>query len=168
MPQAGGCGTVPVMTGPPASALAATALDDVEARTSYAAPRQVDGVRWSRRVSPDDYSIWMAISELEDGATLQWDDEHGDDGVYVMSGALEVNGALCPEDGAVIVESGAACTARAVGVTTVVHCGAHDVTPPGDGIYGTPEPGGHGVHVIGDGGWYASGNRGARRGPLVR
>jgi hypothetical protein len=59
----------------------------------------------------------------------------------------------------VIVESGAVCTARAVGVTTVVHCGAYDAQPPGDGLYGAPEPAGHGVHVVGDGGWFASGNR---------
>jgi len=142
-----------------ARAFTATTLADVEAQTAYAAPRQADGVRWSRRVSPDDSSIWMVISELDDGATLEWDDDHGDDGVYVMRGALDVDGARCPEDGALIVESGVACTARAVGVTTVVHCGAYDARPPGDGIYGAPEAACHRVHVVGDRGWYASGDR---------
>ncbi len=135
--------------------LASTVLTDVAATTSYAAPRRADGVRWSRRVSPEPYSIWMVISELEDGGTIEWDERHGDDGVYVMSGALDVDGAQCaaarcPADGALIVESGVVCTARAVGVTSIVHCGAVDAEPPTDGLYGAPAREGHGVHVIGE------------------
>jgi len=110
-------------------------------------------------VSPDPYSLWMTVSELDDGATIEWDDAHGDDGLYVIRGTLEVDGASCPTDGAVIVESGVACTARAVGVTTVVHCGAQDAAPPVDGLYGAPDAQGHCVHVVGDRGWFASGNR---------
>jgi hypothetical protein len=152
------------MTAPMPTALASTVLADVAASPSYAAPRRVEGVRWSRLMSPEPYSIWMVVSELDDGATIEWDDAHGDDGVYVMSGALDVDGACaptarCPADGAVIVESGAACTARAVGVTTVVHCGAFDPAPPSDGLYHAPDALGHGVHVVGDRGWFASGDR---------
>jgi quercetin dioxygenase-like cupin family protein len=152
------------MTARVSMALASTVLADIAASQSYAAPRRVDGVRWSRRVSPESYSIWMVISELDDGATIEWDDAHGDDGVYVISGALDVNcarcpTARCPTNGAVIVESGVACAARAVGVTTVVHCGAFDPAPPSEGRYGAPAAAGHGVHVVGDRGWFASGNR---------
>jgi hypothetical protein len=144
-----------VVTGP-----ITTALGDVEPSATYAAPRRVSGVRWSKRVSPERYSIWMAISELDDGATIAWDDDHGDDGVYVLRGALQVDEvSRCPADGAVIVESGTTCTARAVGVTTVVHCGARDAVPPSDGLYGAPAANGHGVHVIGERGWFSSGDR---------
>jgi hypothetical protein len=142
----------------------ATALDDVVSSTSYAVSRRATGVRWSKRVSPEPYSIWMAVSELDDGGTIEWDDDHGDDGVYVMSGALDVDAvsneiSRSPVDGAVIVESGVRCTARAVGVTTVVHCGARDATPPADGLYDAPDATGHSVHVVGERGWFTSGNR---------
>lgn len=152
-----------------------TALDDVAPSIRYAVPRRATGVKWSKRVSPESYSIWMAVSELDDGGTIEWDDEHGDDGVYVLSGALDVDAvssdarptgaagspevSRCPADGAVIVESGVVCTARAVGVTTVVHCGARAVEPPADGLYDAPDATGHGVHVVGERGWFASGSR---------
>lgn len=152
-----------------------TALHDLVPSTGYAAPRHASGVRWSTRVSPEPYSIWMVISELEDGGTIVWDDDHGDDGVYVMCGALDVDrvpsdappsgGApsaevsRCPADGAVVVEAGVACRARAVGVTTVVHCGARSPDPPSDGLYGPPDVTGRGVHVVGERGWFASGDR---------
>jgi hypothetical protein len=136
-----------------------TSLTDVEPGTAYGAPRPADGVRWSRRVSPDDTSIWMVVSELADGATLRWDAPHGDDGVYVVRGGLAVGGHECPADGALIVESDASCTARAVGPTVVIHCGAYADTPPADGRYGPPARDGHGVHVVGPGGWFRSGDR---------
>ena len=145
--------------------LIATALDDVEPSDGYAAPRRATGVRWSKRISPAPYSLWMAVSELADGGTIEWDADHGDDGVYVLSGALDVDAARssgrsrCPTDGAVIVESGVTCAARAVGVTTVVHCGARDAVPPSDGLYGPPAVTDHGVHVVGERGWFSSGDR---------
>jgi len=149
-----------VVTGP-----IATALDDVVPSTGYAAPRRATGVRWSKRLSPDPYSIWMTVSELDAGGTIEWDDDHGDDGVYVISGALDVDAptatevSRCPSDGAVIVESGVTCTARAVGVTTVVHCGARDAEPPANGLYEAPAATDHGVHVVGERGWFSSGDR---------
>ena len=152
-----------------------TALHDILPSTGYAAPRRARGVRWSKRVSPEPYSIWMTVSELDDGGTIEWDDLHGDDGVYVMTGALDVeampsgaspSGAApsaetsrCPADGALIVESGVTCTARAVGVTAVVHCGASHAEPPSDGLYDAPNATGHGVHVVGERGWFTSGDR---------
>src|SRR4029079_18624076 len=86
--------------------------DDVPAESTYQGPRDATGVRCSKALSPPGYSLWLCESELEDGATLTWDSSHGDDAVYVFSGALDVDGHLCPEGGAVIVESGAPCGAR--------------------------------------------------------
>lgn len=113
----------------------------------------------ARRVSPDGYSTWLVLADLDDGATIRWPATHGDEGVYVVSGALDVEGHECPADGCLIVESGVEASARAVGPTRVVHVGPFDPTPPADGLYGPPEPDGHGVHVVGPGGWYASGGR---------
>lgn len=137
----------------------ATHLDEVEPAEGYAAPRSARGVRSSRRVSPEGYSTWMVVAELEDGAELRWEAPHGDDGVYVMQGALDVDGRRCPTDGALIVESDARCTARAVGPTKILHMGSVDDSAPADGLYGAPKPDGHGVHVVGERGWYASGDR---------
>ena len=127
--------------------------------SGYEAPRSVTGVRTSRRLSPDGYSLWLVVADLDDGAELRWDADHGDDGVYVASGALEIDGRRCPPGGAVIVESGVAATARAAGPTRVVHCGARDAAPPAAGLYGPPAAGGHSVHVLGEGGWFRSGDR---------
>lgn len=139
--------------------LTVTRLAAVAPSATYAAPRTATGVRWSKRVSPDDYPLWMVVSELADGAELHWDDDHGDDGVYVLAGNLELDGHRCPTGGALIVESGAAAAARAIGTTTIVHCGPVDPAPPAGGLYGPPEPDGHGVHVVGDDGWFRSGDR---------
>jgi hypothetical protein len=127
--------------------------------STYAAPRRARGVVGSTRLSPDGYSTWMVVADLADGAELEWDEHHGDDGVYVLQGTLDVDGRRCPTDGALIVESGVAAMARALGPTRVVHCGASDPEPPGDGLYGPPATADHGVHVVGDRGRFASGRR---------
>jgi mannose-6-phosphate isomerase-like protein (cupin superfamily) len=116
------------------------------------------GVREARRVSPDGYATWLVRAELDDGAVLTWGDVHGDEGVYVVAGALDVDGRRCPADGAVILEAGAPCEARAVGATSIVHVGPYAPDPPTDGLYGAPRRHAQ-VHVVGPGGWYASGDR---------
>jgi uncharacterized cupin superfamily protein len=95
----------------------ALSRDELASSTAYAAPgRHASGVRSSVRVSPDDYSIWMVESLLDDGGELRWTGPHSDDGVYVIEGELDVehDGTVrrCPTEGALIVESGVACTAR--------------------------------------------------------
>jgi len=139
-----------------------TVIDEaaLDPAASYPAPfTTAEGAVTARRVSPDAYSTWLISAELVDGAVLRWPQRHGDEAVYVVSGALEVDGRVCPADGCVVVESGVAATARAVGMTRVVHVGPYDAEPPGDGLYGPPAVTGHGVHVVGPGGWYASGAR---------
>jgi len=141
----------------------ALSRDELASSPTYAAPdRHATGVRSSVRVSPDDYSIWMVESVLDDGAELRWAAPHSDDGVYVIEGELDVehNGTVrrCPTEGAIIVESDVECVARAVCTTRVVHVGAYDPAPPTDGINGPPSREGRTVHVVGDQGWYQSGN----------
>jgi hypothetical protein len=141
--------------------LVVTRLTDRVLASRHAVPgsRRATGVRTSTPLAPAGYSLFLAVTELEAGGALVWDDVHGDDGVHVLGGALDVDGRMCPTGGALVVESGVACTVRAIGPTHVVHCGAVDPDPPADGLYGRPRPDGHGIHVVGDRGWFASGDR---------
>jgi quercetin dioxygenase-like cupin family protein len=130
---------------------------DVEPAPGWATGhhRVSGGVRAALR-SPAGFPLWLLVAELDDGATVTWDDAHGDECVYVVAGALEVDGRVAPPAGAAIVEAGVATTARAVGPTRLVHAGSVDPTPPGDGIHGPPADGPRGVHVVGPGGTWAN------------
>ena len=109
------------------------------------------GVR-SRSVGPVGASLWLARVQLDDGASIRWNSSHGDEALYVVSGALEVDGLTCPADGAVIVEAAVTTTVTASGPTEVVHVGPADPTPPTDGVHGPAATEGRGVRVIGTGG----------------
>jgi len=109
---------------------AAISLDDVPASSTYAIARDVSGVAWSKRVSPNDYSLWLVVSELADGAVLRWGTDHGDEAVCVLEGELDVDGRRCPPGGAVVVEAGVACAVSATGPTRVAHYGPTDSAPP--------------------------------------
>lgn len=132
---------------------------EAEASDTHLGGCSATGVRWSRLGSPDGYPLRLAVTEMEDGGELSWDTAHGDEAVYVVEGALDVAGHVAPADGAVIVESGVATTARAVGTTRIAHFRPERIDPPSDGLYGPPAPQGHTVHVLGPGAWYASGAR---------
>src|SRR5262249_37574991 len=74
---------------------------DVAPGVTYPAPyTAATGVLDARRVSPERYSTWLVDADLDGGATLTWSAAHGDEGVYVASGALDVDGRECPADGA--------------------------------------------------------------------
>jgi quercetin dioxygenase-like cupin family protein len=133
-------------------------LDDVPTDVNYAAPMAVTGVVSSKRISPEDYSLFLVVSELADGAVMRWGSGHGDEAVCVLSGELDVDGRRCPPGGAVVVESGAPCVASAVGPTRVAHYGPTDPAPPADGLLGAADPADHGVHVVGDRGRFRAGN----------
>ena len=132
--------------------------DDVESLSHYAVPADVTGVLSSRLMSPPEYPLWLCVSSLEAGATITWDDDHGDEGIYVLEGELEVAGQQCQAGGAVIVESGVRTQATASGASRIVHCGSWDPQPPTDGPFGPVDPDGHGVHVVGPQGWFSSGS----------
>lgn len=135
---------------------------DAPVVADYPASCAVSGAITARRLSPDDFSIWLVISNLEDGTALEWSGEHGDEAVYVIDGRLRVEADQiddgdrgneverdggCPAGGAIIVESGVAGRAVASGFTKVAHFGS--VTSTGD-KRGTT------VHVIGPRGRYES------------
>lgn len=139
----------------------------VSPSATYPAPfASLSGKATARLVSPSEYGTWMIDAELASGATLSWPDVHGDEGVYVASGAIrvvsvngEADSRVCPSNGCLVVESGAVAEVEAVGPTRIVHVGPYRPNPPSDGLYGPPSADGHSVHVVGPGGWFASGSR---------
>ena len=133
--------------------------DNVEPQDRYATAQFAHGVVSSRRLESAGYSLWVCESELRDGGEIHWRGESAEEAVYVLSGALDVEGRECPSDGALIVESGAHAIARAVGPTQILHFGPSDLSPPSGGPYGPPDAEGHGVHVVGPDGWFTSGSR---------
>jgi quercetin dioxygenase-like cupin family protein len=137
--------------------LSITAAADVTPSTAYAAPRVATGVIDSRSLAPEGYSLFCAVTALADGATITWDEDHGDDGVYVIDGEVIIDGRTCPTGGAIIVESGVAAVAQAHGPARVVHVGSYDATPPNDGPLGPPDHEGHRARVFGPLGMYESG-----------
>lgn len=118
--------------------------------------REVTGQLTARRLGPDGFPLWLLAADLDDGTRLTWPEAHGDEVVYVLSGALAVEGRTCPAAGAVVVESGVASAVEARGATRIVHAGPVDPRPPRGGLHGAPDPGGHGVHVVGPRGTWAT------------
>ena len=120
----------------------------------------VDGEVTARVVSPDDFSLWLIRADLADGTTIEWPEAHGDEAVYVIDGALEVEDpagrtVVVPRAGSAVVESGVATRVRARGATRVMHVGPADGVPPTDGFNGPADPHGHGIHTVGPKGTYA-------------
>lgn len=131
--------------------------DDVTPASTYQAPRPATGVIRSVALAAENYPLWCCESTLADGATIRWDAPHGDDGIYVLSGTLRIDGRTCPAGGGIVVESDVETTATAIGETTIVHLGSADPAPPSEGLLGAPRAGGHGVHVVGPRGAFQSG-----------
>jgi quercetin dioxygenase-like cupin family protein len=133
---------------------------DVEPSDAYG-PRGfgVDGDVTACVVSPADFSLWLVRSDLADGAGLEWPARHGDEAVYVIDGALELEqpdgSVVIPPAGAAVVEADAPARLRARGATTLMHVGPADSAPPVAGFNGPADPGGHGVHAVGPKGTYA-------------
>ncbi len=119
---------------------------------------EVAGLTSVRQVSPDDYDLWLCVLELEDGTSLTFPPQHGEEGLYVLDGQLQVAGTSCPARGAVIVESDVAVTVEVRGPSRVVHVGSRDARPPQGGSLGPADTREHGVHVVGPNGWFVSGS----------
>ncbi len=124
--------------------------DDMPIRADYAAPRcRVTGSVRSRTASPTGSSIWMLTAELDAGSSFSWDVRHGDEALFVQRGELSVDGRICPEGGAVVIEANALPTLTATAPTRLVHMGPRDAAPPVDGLHGPAKPAGGKVHVVG-------------------
>jgi quercetin dioxygenase-like cupin family protein len=130
---------------------------DVEPTPGYGElGHRLEGDARHRVVGPEGFSLWMLTADLADGAIVEWPATHGDEAVYVVDGALEIDGKITPAKGAAVVESDVVTQARALGATRVVHMGPRDRAVPVDGMNGPPTTVGHGVHVVGPRGTYAN------------
>ncbi len=116
---------------------------------SYDAPfTEATGDVRSTCFQPEGYSLWKVSAELEAGAELHWTEEHGDEGIFVLSGDLEHDGRHTGAEGVVLVESGVAATLRATEPTRLLHFGPTSATVPQDGPFGPPKADGHHVHLF--------------------
>lgn len=112
------------------------------------------GVR-SKLVSPaGDHPLWLVRAELEAGASLRLEGDHGDEAIYVVDGSIEVDAGSCPTRGAVVVEAGATVEVGAPAGASIVHVGPASPVQPQDGPNGAPAPSPRGTHLVGTSGLY--------------
>jgi hypothetical protein len=111
----------------------------------------------ARLRSAANFPLWLISAELPDGATMDWDADHGEEVVYVETGQLAAGSSRTPEGGAVVLEAG--CPARLVaeGPTRVLHFGSGEAQRPAgpqaaDHAAGPEEPV---LHVVGPRGTWA-------------
>jgi quercetin dioxygenase-like cupin family protein len=116
--------------------------------TGYAGPTcSLTGTARSARFQPDGYSLWRVRGELDAGAELTWDEQHGDEGIYVLAGEVTLDSRRVTAGGAGIVESGVPARLQATVGSAVLHFGPVAIGAPHQGLLGAPEPDGHRVHV---------------------
>jgi quercetin dioxygenase-like cupin family protein len=121
----------------------------LELERGYRAPFcRVEGESTSSCFHPDGYSLWLVTARLAPGTVVSWDEQHGDEAVYLLDGAVTVQGTTCPSGGAVIVEAGVPGELRAEAETRVLHMGPTDPLPPRDGLFGAAASAGRSIHVI--------------------
>jgi quercetin dioxygenase-like cupin family protein len=106
------------------------------------------GVSHSTRFVPTGFSLWLVVGRIKAGATVQWRESHGDEGVYITNGTVSVEKETCTTGGAIIVESGVPAVMRADVTTELVHVGPLAEAPPTGGLLGPADPEGHKVHVV--------------------
>jgi hypothetical protein len=128
------------------------ALPEVE---GYQAPfcTSSGGVR-SRFRAPEDFGQFVCYADLDTGAEVAWDDTHGDEGVFVVSGEVEVSGAgtgdgVVGAKGAVIVEAGAPARLMAKVPTRLLHLGSTVAGAMTESTIGPPSGDAPTVHVYG-------------------
>src|SRR6185437_10203960 len=116
---------------------------------SYGAPHcTARGGACGALFHPTGYSLWRVVGELGDGATLTWDAGHGDEAIFVETGALDADGTGVHEGSTFVVEAGVPWRIRSVGSSRIVHFGTVATTSPTDGLLGPAAEDGRGVHVV--------------------
>ena len=97
---------------------------------------------------PDAFSLWRVDGQLGRDAVLEWDGRHGDEAVFVVSGAIDCEGRRVGEGSTLIVEAGVSTTVHSAGPTRVVHFGPMALEAPVGGLLGAPAGDGRSVHIV--------------------
>lgn len=95
-----------------------------ETSDARSARRRLIGPARSASASPPAVSIWMDVVELGAGSRLERDRNHDDEAIFVVEGALAIEGRVCPTGGALVIERGAECRVEAIGGTKLLHMGS--------------------------------------------
>jgi quercetin dioxygenase-like cupin family protein len=129
-------------------------VDHRQTHDGYAAPHSTAIGQCTSSLAEFDDGMWALRATLEPGTSVQWTTSHGDEGVYLIDGTVELSGdpsletTRCETGAAVILESSAPLELRALTRTEIWHCGTSSIGPYVDGILGPPNAVGHGVHVV--------------------
>jgi len=116
---------------------------------SYGAPNCVArGEAHGAFFHPDAFSLWRVDGQLGTDAVLEWDGRHGDEALFVVSGAIDCEGRRVGEGSTLIVEAGVSATVHSPGPTHVVHFGPMALEAPADGLLGAPAGEGRTVHIV--------------------
>jgi hypothetical protein len=91
-----------------------------------------------------DTSLRLVVGWLGEGDWVAWPERHGEEAVYVLDGAVVVDGHVVPAGGAVVLHADEPC--RLEGPARIAHFSAGPGGAPG------------GKHLLGPGGWYRSGS----------
>ena len=51
-----------------------------------------DPVAETRFAAPEGYALWVAAGTVAAGSTLEWNEDHGDEALYLESGSVELVG----------------------------------------------------------------------------
>ena len=116
--------------------------------SQYSAPHcVVHGRARSSRFQRDGYSLWRVLGNFEADTELHWDTEHGDEALFVLTGALDVDGTAITQGSTLIVEAGVQTIVRSLGSTQVVHFGPSSSTLPGNELLAEATTDERGLHV---------------------
>jgi redox-sensitive bicupin YhaK (pirin superfamily) len=108
----------------------------------------VSGTFASRLVRPGSFGLWAVVTDANAGTELRWGGDHGDEALYVLSGAVELDGVCCRAEDAVIIESGVRSTLRVVDeMACFIHFGS-TASDAVEGPLGAPSTEGRGTHVV--------------------
>ena len=92
--------------------------------------------------------LWVAVGRLPAGTTLEWDEAHGEQALYLVSGELVLDGRACGPGGALMIEAGVPARAAVSADAHVLHLGSEGLEPPATGPLGAPAREGRAARVI--------------------
>lgn len=103
----------------------------------------------SRVRAPEGFGQFVVYGDLDAGAEISWGEEHGDEGVFVLEGEVDLDGTVVATKGAAVIEAGAPARLRAATGTRLLHVGSTVPGPNLHSVIGPPNTEHPHVHVFG-------------------